>query len=339
MRAAVYRGDRQVVVEEIPVPALGPRDVLVEVAHCGICGSDLHFVLDGWSPPGRVHGHEWTGRVHAVGRDVTRWRPGDLVVGGPGPACGTCAACRSGRPNLCAGREAVGERDPGPGAFAEYHRTSEDALLALPDGVDLRAGALAEPLAVALHGVRRGGVRAGQRVLVTGAGPIGALSIAVLVHGGVTDVTCSEPAPARRDLAARLGARVLHPDELVVPVSPNALVDVPFDVALECSGRGPAMVQALGQLARGGTLVLVGAGMDRPRFDANRILLNELVVTGAFTYDPDGFDQALRLLADPGFPVAELIEDDDVPLERVGEAIAGLGAGRIAGKVLVTPGR
>jgi len=339
MRAAVYKGDRRVEVEDLPVPALGPRDVLVEVAHCGICGSDLHFVLDGWSPPNRVHGHEWVGRIAAVGDAVVRWRPGDLVVGGPRPACGTCGPCRSGRPNLCQGRAAVGEDDPGLGAFAEYVLAADDALLALPEGLDPRAGALAEPLAVALHGIRQGRVRAGQRVLVTGAGPIGALSIAVLRHGGVVDVTCSEPVPARRDLAGRLGARVCHPDELEAPRSPNAVVAEPFDVALECSGRAEAMEQALGQLGRAGTLVLVGAGMGRPRFDPNRILLNELVVTGAFTYDPDGFEQALRLLADPGFPTDVLLEPGDVPLDALGDAIAALGAGRIAGKVLVTPGR
>jgi len=90
MRVVVYQGRGEVTVEERPVPDVGPRDVLLEVSHCGICGSDIHFVLEGWGRPGSVEGHEYTGQVVAVGADVTRWAVGDAVVGGPSPRCGTC---------------------------------------------------------------------------------------------------------------------------------------------------------------------------------------------------------------------------------------------------------
>lgn len=338
MRAAVFRGPKDVAIEERPVPELGPHDVLLEVSHCGVCGSDLHFVLDGWTKPGSIEGHEYSGRVRTIGDEVTRWHVGDEVVGGPAQRCGQCEYCLAGRPALCSRRNAVGEGSkPWQGAFAEYVRVPEAELLHLPDGLSLRAAALTEPLAVALHGLTRGGVHAGQRLLVTGAGPIGALSIAAATARGVADIVVSEPSPVRRALAEALGATVVAPDQLVAPASPNQLVDEPFDVALECSGRADAMEAALAQLKRAGTLVLVGAGMKPPRFDSNRILLNEIVVTGAFTYDAGGFDAALELLASDDFPVDMLIEHDEVPLEGLYEAVERLAAGEIAAKVMIVP--
>lgn len=339
MRAAVYKGDQTIEVEDYPVPEVGKRDVLLEVSHCGVCGSDIHFVLEGWSAPNRVHGHEYSGTVVAVGSQVTTWSVGDSVVGGPGIRCGECEYCRAGRPNLCSGRGAVGEGGDWQGAFADYMRVDERELLRLPDGLALREAALTEPLAVALHGITRAEVEKGERVLITGGGPIGALSAAALVHQGVTDVVVSEPSAVRRALCEQLGVAVVEPETLRTPRSPNEIVDEPFDVALECSGHAVAMEQCLGQLGRTGRLVLVGAGIKPPRFDPNRILLNELVITGAFTYDADGFERALAMLADPAFPTARLIEPDDVGLHELRDAIGRLGAGEIPAKVVVAPAR
>jgi L-iditol 2-dehydrogenase len=337
MRVAVYREQGRVDIEDRPVPELGPGEVLLEVSHCGICGSDIHFVLEGWGQPGSIEGHEYSGTVVAVGEEVTRWKVGDTVVGGPSPKCGRCEFCLAGRPQLCAERSAAGEGVHTDGAFAEYVRTREAAILRIPGGVSMRAAALAEPLAVALHGLTRGGVEAGQRLLVTGAGPIGTLSVAAARARGVTDVVVSEPHPRRRALAERLGAVAVEPETLVAPASPNSIVDAPFDVALECSGHPAAMESALSQLRRAGTLVLVGAGIRRPKFDNNRILLNELTITGAFVYDADGFERALELLASPDFPTDALIESDDVPLDAIVGALHGLAGGDLAAKVMIVP--
>jgi 2-desacetyl-2-hydroxyethyl bacteriochlorophyllide A dehydrogenase len=338
MRAAVYRGPRDVVVEERPVPELGRHDVLLEVSHCGVCGSDLHMFVDGWGAPNSIGGHEYSGRVVAVGEEVTAWSVGDALVGGPAQRCGECEYCRAGRPQLCTGRSNPGVGDF-QGAFADFVRVHEAEVVRVPPGMSMRAAALAEPLAVALHGLTRGGVEAGQRVLVTGCGPIGALSIAAARARGVTDIVASEPHPTRRALAERLGATGVDPGDLGAPRMPFELVDDAFDVALECSGHGVAMEGALAQLKRGGTLVLVGAGMTWPRFDNNRILLNELVITGAFVYDPDGFPRALELLASPGFPTDLLIEADDVPLERLSDAVEQLVTGELPAKVLIAPNK
>jgi 2-desacetyl-2-hydroxyethyl bacteriochlorophyllide A dehydrogenase len=338
MRAAVYRGPRDIVVEERPVPELGRHDVLLEVSHCGVCGSDLHMFVDGWGAPNSIGGHEYSGRVVAVGEEVTAWSVGDALVGGPAQRCGECEYCRAGRPQLCTGRSNPGVGDF-QGAFADFVRVHEAEVVRVPPGMSMRAAALAEPLAVALHGLTRGGVEAGQRVLVTGCGPIGALSIAAARARGVTDIVASEPHPTRRALAERLGATGVDPGDLGAPRMPFELVDDAFDVALECSGHGVAMEGALAQLKRGGTLVLVGAGMTWPRFDNNRILLNELVITGAFVYDPDGFPRALELLASPGFPTDLLIEADDVPLERLSDAVEQLVTGELPAKVLIAPNK
>lgn len=341
MPAAVYRGKDDIAVEEVPIPDVGPHDVLIEVSHCGVCGSDLHFVLDGWGRPGSIEGHEWSGVVVAVGSEVTRWSLGEAVVGGPTVRCGRCRECLAGRPSLCSERDTPGIGGSWQGAFARYKRQHEDELLRVPEGLSLRAAALTEPLAVALHGITRAGVAPGERVLVTGCGPIGALSLAALRALGVEDVTVSEPAAARQELARRLGAaRVVAPDALEDPgpFDPGRVVEGAYDVVLECSGVGAAMEAGLAQLRRTGRLVLVGAGMAAPRFDPNRILLNELVITGAFCYDADGFERALALLDSGAVDASVLAEPDDVPLYGALDAMRGLASGAIAAKVLIAPG-
>ena len=339
MTAAVYKAAGEVAVEQVPVPEVGSDDVLVAVELCGICGSDLHMVLEGWGVPGSWHGHEWIGTIAAVGDGVTRWQAGDMVVGGPGLRCGACRMCLANRPSLCeaSGTPGIGlER----GAFATYKLAPAAQVLPMPEGLDPRAAALAEPLSVALHGIHQGQTQPGDAVLVLGAGPIGALSIAALRAMGVDDVRCAEPSPSRQALATAVGAtRVLHPDELDVPnmAEPMRMVDDAVSVVLECSGKAKAMEAGLAQLVKAGTLVLVGAGIERPRFDPNRILLNELIITGANTYDHDGFEQALSLLASGRLPVEHLVEPDEVPLDGVLDAMRGLAEGRTAGKVLVRP--
>lgn len=339
MAAAVLHGPGDLRVERRPVPVPGPHDVVVAVSHCGVCGTDLHMVVEGWGRPGSVGGHEWSGTVVATGAEVAGLAVGDAVVGGPPPGCGRCGPCHTRRPSLCLERAQPGAEDA-DGAFAGYVRAHRDAVVPVPEGLDLRTAALAEPLAVALHAVTRSGVQPGQRALVTGAGPIGALAVVALLARGVEEVLVSEPSPARQALAVRLGATVVDPGSFDLPniAEPARIVADAIDAALECSGRRPAMEAAFAQLRRGGTLVLVGTGIEAPRLDPNRMILNELVVTGAFEYDGDGIAEALDLLASGAARVHELVEPDDIGLDSLGSAMADLAAGRIAGKVLVSPG-
>ncbi len=340
MAAAVYRSPGVVTVEERTVPRPGPDQLVVRVHSCGICGSDIHQLRDGWGfTPGAVAGHEWSGTVAALGDDVTGWSVGELVVGGPGQRCGTCRRCLEGKPSQCESRNSMtGEQSDG--AFAEYIVCRAAGVLRLPDGLSPRHAALAEPLSVALHGITRSGAAPGDRVMVFGAGPIGALSVAALQCMGISDITVVEPHEGRRRLAADLGVTaIVDPEDLDVfpPWEPERMSTRAVDVVLECSGHRAAIEAGFSQLARGGMLVMVGAGIDHPTFDINRMILNELTVTGSFVYDQGGFERALELLASDGFPSELLIDPADIPLAAIGDTLEALAAGRIAGKVMVVP--
>jgi len=339
MPAAVFMGLRDVAVEDRPTPNPGPGELLLEVSHCGICGSDLHFLLEWGGRSGVIEGHEYSGTVAALGPGVEGWAVGERAIGGPSPRCGRCEYCLAHRTSLCVERGGVGGDDgTWQGAFARYKTVSAAEALRVPEGLSLKHAALTEPLAVALHGITRaGGARPGTRWLVTGGGPIGFLSVAALKALGVDDIVVSEPKASRRSLCEKLGARAVDPTELVMPAMPYDMVDEPFDVALECSGNGRAQESALAQLKRAGTLVLVGAGMARPKFDPNRILLNELVITGAFVYDHDGFPRALELLASGKLANDLLVEQEDYPLNRLLDAAVGLHEGDLAAKAMIVP--
>jgi threonine dehydrogenase-like Zn-dependent dehydrogenase len=343
MPVAVYSARGEITVEERPVPGPGTGQVLVEVGHCGICGSDIHIILEGWGKPGVVEGHEWSGTIAAVGDGVEGWAVGDLVVGGPSPRCGRCKRCLEGQPSQCENRStSMTDEVHNDGAFAGYMVVDQRAMHRIPDGLAPRVAALAEPLAVSLHGITRGHIGPDDSVMVLGAGPIGALSIAALATRGLGPITVVEPSPLRADLARRLGAdEVLDPADLETfpQWEPDRITHRAVDVVLECSGKKVAMEAGFNQLRRGGRLVMVGAGIEAPTFDPNRMLLNELTVTGSFVYDADGFERALELLADPRFPAHELIDPDDVPLDGLIDALHGLAEGRIAAKAMVVPQR
>jgi (R,R)-butanediol dehydrogenase/meso-butanediol dehydrogenase/diacetyl reductase len=184
-------------------------------------------------------------------------------------------------------------------------------------------------------------VQPGDSVMIFGAGPIGALSIAALRAMGIDDVTVVEPHPGRRELAAKLGAKqIVDPSELEVFPSwePERQSSRAAHVVLECSGHRSAIEAGFSQVARGGILVMVGAGIDHPTFDINRMILNELTVTGSFVYDLGGFEKALEMLASDGFPCELLIDPDDIALDGIRDALENLAVGRIAGKVMVAPG-
>lgn len=337
MKVAIYRSRGKIDVESTSTPTLTADDVLLRISHCGVCGTDLHLVMEGWGRPNTTGGHEYSGEVVALGSAVTGWEIGDRAVGAPSPQCGRCEGCRAHRPSLCDGAGKPGANQE-LGAFAEFKRVAAAQLIRIPAGLSLRAAALCEPLAVALHGITRSGIAAGQRALITGAGPVGALTLAALRTKGIDDITVSEPAQSRRDLARRIGAtRVIEPDTVEIPSMPFSVVENAYHVAFECSGNAAALRGALAQLKKGGTLVILGTGMEHPVLDTNRVLLNELIVTGAYNYDENGFAEALGLLASGRIAVDRLVDDDDVPLEGLISSMRSLVAGEIAGKVLVSP--
>lgn len=340
MRAAVYRSPGVIEVEERPVPK-PPRDhVLVKVEHCGICGSDIHLLLEGWgNHPGLIAGHEFSGVIVELGEGVEGYNVGDRVVGGPSPRCGRCRRCLEKKPSQCENK-AGSITDAFDGAFAGYKLVRTAALVAVPENLSSREAALAEPLAVALHGITRSAIAPGDTAMVIGAGPIGAMTIAVLRSMGVDNVIAVEPGERRRALASALGASlVLQPVEVeAFPIwEPERISERAVDAVFECSGKKSAMEAGLSQLRRGGVLVLVGAGIEYPTFDTNRMILNELEIKGSFVYDYDGFDRALELLSSGKIDNELLIEPEEIPLDLISQTLVGLSSGRFAGKVMVAP--
>jgi 2-desacetyl-2-hydroxyethyl bacteriochlorophyllide A dehydrogenase len=336
MPATIYVGDGAIEVREVPVPEPGPGEALVAISHCGICGTDLHLVLEGMGRPGSGLGHEWAGTLAAVGDGVTGWELGARVVAGPKPGCGECRACRHGRPSVCLRREPVDYLEF-RGAFARYVKVDATRLLRIPESLSTRAAALTEPTAVALHAVSLSGVTPDDHVLVTGAGPVGMLITAVLAARGVRDVTVSEPAAPRRERALTVGARrVVTPDELAT-AHPATPVDDAYSVVFECSGRAEAAESALDQLDFAGTFVFVGTGSRYPRINHNRAIILESTILGAFNYDAEGFGPALDLLASGAMPLDALIEPDDVTLDGLLGVMQRCAAGELPGKVMIVP--
>ncbi len=337
MLGAVYIGDGQIEVQQLPIPNLFAGQALIEVSHCGICGTDLHLVLERYARPGSVLGHEWAGTVSAVGANVDPSLIGTHVVLNPSAGCGSCRACERGRPSVCLARTPSDLLDFSRGSFCQYVAVDASRLLRLPEGLPTRAAALTEPTAIAIHTVDLAGVAAEDRVLVTGGGPVGLLLVAVLRTRGVCDITVSEPSQTRRDRALAVGARrVVAPDELThAPM--GRPVEEPFAFAFECSGRANAVEAALEQLDYAGTLVLVGTGHDMPRINHNRAIVLELTILGAYNYNADGFSAAVELLASGALPLALLIEEHDIGLDEIGATMQRLAAGELPGKVMVRP--
>ncbi|SNR69134.1 NAD(P)-dependent alcohol dehydrogenase [Blastococcus mobilis] len=284
MRAAVLRGIGDVVVEERSVPEAGPGQVVVRVASVGVCGSDTHYYEHGRigrfvveSP--LVLGHEASGEVAALGPGVTSPVVGQRVSVEPGIPDLTCAQCLAGRYNLCPGMRFFAT-PPVDGAFAEYVVVHAAFAHPVPDTVSDDAAALLEPLSVGIWACRKGRVGPGSRVLITGAGPIGLVSLQAALAFGATEVVVSDVNPARLALARELGATE------TVDVRTADLADLPRppEVLLECSGHPAATGDAIRALGPAARAVLVGMGGDELRLPLSVVQERELEVTGTFRY-------------------------------------------------------
>ena len=285
-------------VRETDDPQPGPGEVLVRVRQCGICGSDLHF-YNGHLPPSPASlGHEFTGEVAALGEGVEGFAEGDRVAVEPIRACQTCSYCRSGHYNLCPERILLGAYHPG--GLADYIAVPTYALYKLPDNVDFETGALAEPLAVCVHGLHIVDLCAGERVLVLGSGTIGLFSVLVARHFGASEVIATYRHDHQGEAAQAMGAtRVLKDSEL------GDLKRGSVDVVVETvGGSAPTLSDGLRLVRFGGRVSVLGLFTRPVEVDALSLMRNEITVTGAITYCRPGlqsdFDVALDIIsADP----------------------------------------
>ena len=270
-------------IEEVAVPEPGPNQVLIEVAAVGICGSDVHYyehgrIADFVVTEPLVLGHEASGTIRAVGVGVAEDRVGQRVALEPQETCGRCKQCLAGRYNLCPLVEFFAT-PPIHGAFAQYVVLSAHRAHPVPDEVSDDAAALIEPLSVAVWAARKADVQPGERVLVTGAGPVGLLCADVARARGAR-VTVSDTNANRLAVATARGA------DAVVDVSaaPLAVQVEPVDVIIECSGAAPAVLAAFAVAAPAARVVLVGMGAVSMELPVGLIQVKELWVTGTFRY-------------------------------------------------------
>ena len=335
MLAAYLFGSRDLRFVERDPLALGPDDARVEVASTGICGTDLHvyggMVLGGPASGPRAFGHEFSGRVAELGANVTGFHLGERVTAIPNTPCGKCSFCRTGRAPVCQNRVTLKG-----GSWAPSLVVPAQNLYHLPDDVSFELGALTEPLACAVRAVDHGGIRAGSRVCVIGAGPIGLFALMVARASGAQTTIMSEPRPYRRDLAKQLGAdHVIDPKAVDLVSAVNELTDGwGADVVFEAVGHPATIEQAIAVAAPGATVVVIGvADADaRASFPAQVFYHKEITLKG--TRGPTfAVERAIRLLGKLDF--APVITHT-FPLVQANEAIQ-LGLTGDTGKILLQP--
>jgi L-iditol 2-dehydrogenase len=323
VKAAVLRAAGRVEIVEKPVPEPGPGEARVRIEACGLCGTDLHFYASGPMIADVTPGHEMAGRVDALGEGVAEFSVGDRVVVEPLSTCGTCAPCRRGRDSICTRLQLFGlHRD---GGFAEYVSVPARRLFRTPDELEPRLAALAEPVAVVIHGLRRGRLEAGERVLVLGAGTLGLLSLVAARDAGADEVWISARHEHQAELATELGAhRVLREPEAEPADLARLTAETPFDLVVETvGGRADTLRAAGGAVGPGGRIAVLGVFMAPVTVDTLPLLLKEsdLLFSNCYdrTHERVDFEAAIDLIARHRERLAS-IATHRVPLDEIADA-------------------
>jgi alcohol dehydrogenase/L-iditol 2-dehydrogenase len=305
MIALVKYGTRpgEVELREAPLPEIGPNDVLLRTAACGVCGSDLEmyhhqatYVID---VPVTL-GHEFSGTVVEVGDAVRDWQPGDRVVSETAAhICGRCAMCRGGQYNLCPERRGFGSRVNG--AFATYVGVPERILHRVPDGLDLETAALTEPLSVAYNAlVVKSRIRPGDTVVVFGAGPIGLLAMQVALVCGARQVIVAGLSSDKERLAVagRLGAEAVNVEESDLPaLLGERTAGLGADLVVDAAGPNPVMVQAMEIVRPNGQITKIGWDPRPANYSLDPLLIKAVTLQGVFSHTWTTWEKALALLA------------------------------------------
>lgn len=327
MRAVVIHAPRDLRVEPVSVAKPGPGQVKVRVGAGGICGSDLHYYQHGGFGTVRIKepmilGHEVAGTVIETGAEVQRLRAGDKVAINPSNPCFKCRFCLEGAHHHCLDMRFYGSAMRFPhvqGAFRDEIVIEEHQAFAVGKDASLGEAAFAEPLSVCLHATRRAGELHGKRVLVTGCGPIGCLTIIAARHAGALEIVATDVAAAGLTMARRVGA-----DRTIdVATDARALAALSadkgyFDVGFECSGNGTALVAAMQAVRAGGTIVQVGLAGGEISVPINMIVAKEINLKGTFRFDGE-FGWAVDLISRRAIDVTPLLTET-LPVDRAVEA-------------------
>ncbi|KAF2128000.1 GroES-like protein [Dothidotthia symphoricarpi CBS 119687] len=306
-------------LEDKPIPSLSPHDVLVRIAYIGVCGSDVHFWQHGGigkpinPATGIVMGHEASGTIHSIGPAVTLVQPGDRVAIEPGTPCRFCTACKSGSYNLCRGMRFAAA--PGPpdtqGTLAKYFRVPQDFVYRIPEAMGLDEAVLVEPLAVAVHAVRLGDVRAGETVVVVGGGTIGVLVASVARQFGAHRVVVCDVLEGKLGFVRgwvgcetflvdggvggeRNAMRLLR--EFGLEEEGVDTVGGRVDTVIEASGAASSVEMGIHVLRPGGKYVQTGVGKAKVEVPIVALSMKELMVRGCFRYGAGDYELAVGLM-------------------------------------------
>lgn len=313
MRALLLSEYKHLEVANLPVPEPGPEDVLVQVAACGICGSDVHGYdgSTGRRIPPVVMGHEAAGVVAAVGAAVTGFAKGDRVTFDSTVYCGVCDFCRKGQVNLCDNRQVVGVscgEFRRAGAFAEYVAVPERIVYRLPEGLSFAEAAMLEAVSVGLHGVAVAELKGGETALVIGAGMIGLLVLQAARAAGCSRIFVADVDATRLKLASELGA-----DEVILASGVELMREVlrltegrGVDVALEAVGRDETVNGAIDCVRKGGTVVLVGNIAPQVTLPLQKVVTRQIRLQGSCASSGE-YPQAMELIANGKIKVGPLI--------------------------------
>jgi (R,R)-butanediol dehydrogenase / meso-butanediol dehydrogenase / diacetyl reductase len=337
MKAAVMRGIGNIKMEEVPEPELGPDQIKVKVAYCGLCGTDPENLEGrfGLVPPEaykqpRIIGHEASGTITAVGKNIKNYSVGQRVACNFSGACGACYYCRNKMEHFCQ------RRIPASGSFAEYAVYPESAIYILPDDVSLEIGALLEPTSVAVHAIDLANIHTGGTVAISGAGPIGLLCLEIALKAGAARVMVSEPVAEKRALAKKLGADVtIDPlKEDLLAAGKKLTEGRGFDTVIEASGNLGAAKQAISLADNGGTIVWAAVYPKDSEIPVPPFLMyaKELTIRCVWI-SPYSFPRALNLLSK--LELKPLITDI-VPLKDIMKAFELHKKGKSI-KILIQP--
>ncbi|MGC8627196.1 MAG: zinc-dependent alcohol dehydrogenase family protein [Acidimicrobiales bacterium] len=330
MRAVVVSKPGSVEVREVPDPSPEPDELLVQVHRCGICGTDLHIVDGEYSLASYpiVPGHEFSGEVVAVGRDVTGISAGTLVTADPNEPCGRCRPCREGHGNLCENFKAIGVTVAG--ACAELVRVPYWLAKPLPAGFDMSVGALVEPLSCVVHGYDVARPKLGDRFLVYGAGAMGLMLVALAARVGALSVSVVEPNSERHELARSFGA------DTVARTAEELGAGQRYEIVIDASGVVGAIEDALARVAPGGTFLQFGVAASGAvaSFAPYRLFSDELRFVGSMAV-LHSFDRACDLAVNLDLGLGRLVSDV-LPLSAYPEAIESARHGKGL-KVQVAP--
>lgn len=322
MRAAVFHDRHDVRVEDVAPPKAGPNEVLLRPFFCGICGTDLHEFafgpiviptephgLTGAKAP-QIFGHEFSARVVEIGSGVESVAVGDRVSVMPLISCSKCYYCRRGLNHLCVVMACTG-LSWGGGGISELVAVQERQVSVLPESVSDVQGALIEPAAVAAYGVDCTGLRAGDTILITGAGPIGALSALYAHASGASTIIVSEPNAKRRALIEAFGiAEVLDPTQQDTPAAVRALTGgIGVDAAAECSGHQLGLTAALESVRSGGTVAQVGLHVKPAIIDPMAMANKDLTLVGTWCYPVYDWPRIIALVASGRYPVEKVVSE------------------------------